>query len=190
MIEEWKDIKGFEGIYQISNLGRLKSYKKVPDGYVLKETNSKGGYLSVILQKDRTHKRYTRIHRLVAENFLSKPDTDEPLHVHHKDGNKQNNHVDNLEWITTKDHYQESLKQNPQIVTGMVNYNKYERPNPICQYTLDGEFIAEYCNSKAAGDATGICQRNILQVAGHEEFSPGRTRKQAGGFMWKFKGGD
>lgn len=191
MMEEiWKDIKGLEGFYQISNYGRLKSYKSDPNGTILSNVNSKGDYLSVVLQKDRTHKKYTRIHRLVAEHFIPKPATNERLQVHHKDGNKQNNHVDNLEWITAKDHYKESLKQHPQIVTGMVHYNQFERPNPVCQYTLDGKFLAEYYNARIAGEFTGVCSRNILQVASQEEYKPGKTRKQAGGYIWRFKGGD
>jgi len=188
-MELWKDITGFEGFYQISNYGRLKSYRADACGYILQENNAKGGYLAVVLQKDRVHKRYTRIHILVAEHFLPLK-TEEKMQVHHRDGNKQNNHVENLQWIAAKDHYQISLKQYPQMLNGMVNYNKQIRPITIQQFTLGGKFITEYVNGKEASDATGECQRNILQVANQEEFSPGRTRKQAGGFIWKLKGGD
>ena len=71
MGEEWRWVKGFEGLYQISNLGRLKSFKKYREGYILSENNKKGGYLSVVLTDNvQKKKRYTRLHNLVAEAFL------------------------------------------------------------------------------------------------------------------------
>lgn len=52
---------------------------------------------------------------------------------------------------------------------------------------MNGHFIAEYANGRIASELTGICQRNILQVANEEEYKPGKVRKQAGGYMWKLK---
>lgn len=186
MNEEWKWVTGFEGIYQISNYGRLKSFKKYSDGYILSNTNVKGGYLSVILTDSAgKKKRCVRIHVLVAEHFIG--DRPEGLHIHHKDGNKQNNVVSNLEYITVKDHYKETLKDCPQIVTGITKYNKFQRPQTVQQYSLDGDLLAEYRNAHIAQKMTGICSRNILQVAGGTEYKPGKKRVQAGGYVWKFK---
>ena len=56
----------------------------------------------------------------------------------------------------------------------------------IYQYDKDGHFIAEYANSIIASFYTGVCHRNILQVANQDEYKPGMTRKQAGGYVWKF----
>lgn len=186
MNEEWRWVKGFEGVYQISNLGRLKSFKKYENGYILSNKNEKDGYLSIILT-DRTLKkrRCTRIHVLVAEHFIG--DIPKGYHVHHIDDNKQNNIVSNLEIIHPKQHRRETEKTCPQIVTGMKNYNKYQKPRHILQYDMEGHFIAEYANGEIASRLTGICQRNILQVANKEEYKPNMTRKQAGGFVWKFK---
>ena len=95
----YKDIKGYEGLYQVSNLGNVKSiYKHRPDK-ILKPVMKKG-YLMVTLCKNGTTK-ICSIHRLVAEAFIDNPDN-LPV-VNHKDGNRSNNKSDNLEWCTQKD---------------------------------------------------------------------------------------
>ena len=95
-MEEWKDIKGYEGLYQISNKGRVKSlYNK---SKILRPGKRKG-YFFVWLYKNKKRKQYS-IHRLVAEHFLLNPDN-LPV-VNHKDENKLNNNVENLEWCTVE----------------------------------------------------------------------------------------
>lgn len=186
MKEEWKWINGFEGIYQISNHGRVKSFKKTEGGYILSNQNIKGDYLRVVLNDTQTmKKRSVAIHVLVAEHFIG--ERPKGFHVHHKDENKQNNIVTNLEYIHPKQHRKETEKTHPQIITGIVNYNKSIKAVPIRQFTKDGEYIAEYANSEIASRITGICRRNILQVASKEPFnSKGNVRKQAGGYIWKY----
>ena len=183
-MEIWKDIKGYEGLYQISNCGRLKSFKKISSGYIMSNKNQNGWYFTVALLKNNT--RVTaRIHRMVAEAFILNPDN--KPEINHKDLNKQNNHVDNLEWVTRKENVSHAIKLCPGMLKGMNNYNKLVRPKPILQYTLTGKLLASYINGFEASVATGVCQRNILQVANKEEYKPGFTRKQAGGYVWKFK---
>ena len=184
-IEVWKDVDGFEGVYQISNLGRLKSFRDKTDGKILSNKNKKGDYFSVILRKGDKVKS-TRIHRLVAEAFIPNPDN---LHqVHHKDGNKQNNCVDNLEWVSEREHHFITRKQNPNVIRGLVNYNRFIRPKKIQQYSLNGELLAEYNNGKEAYLKTGVCARNIIQVASKTPYNQkGNVRKQAGGYIWKYK---
>lgn len=106
MQEIWKDVGGFEGLYQVSNLGRVKSLeKKIPYGYglrtiperILKNNVNEYGYLYVRLYKDAKGTKF-KIHRLVALTFLENPKNKRC--VNHKDGNKQNNCVENLEWVT------------------------------------------------------------------------------------------
>lgn len=87
--EIWKDVKGFEGIYLISNKGRLASSKR-GDWCVLSNVNSKGWYISVVLQYGDNRKS-TKIHRLVYETFVKSIPNGKRYHIHHKDGNKQNN---------------------------------------------------------------------------------------------------
>ena len=107
--------------------------------------------------------------------------------MHHKDGNRQNNVVSNLEIIHPSKHWRETEKRNKKIIKGLNDYNRYERPRRICQFSLEVEFLAEYVNGEIASRMTSICHRNILQVAGKEVYGKNkRTRKQAGGYIWKF----
>lgn len=183
-MEEWKEIPNFEKYYSISNYGRLKSFKEKAEGKILKNINKKGGYFSVVLRANGKV-RYTRIHRLVAEAFL--PNFNAQLEVNHIDGNKQNNHVKNLEWCTRKQNVQHAILINPGFLNGMKQYNQIIRPKSIWQLTLAGEKLNLFPNSVEAGKQTGVCQRNILQVCSKDEFSPGRVRKQAGGYRWEFE---
>lgn len=100
MIEEqWLDIPGYEGLYQISNFGRVKSfYFKNPR--ILKPHKVKG-YSNVELYKNKKKKQFY-IHRLVMENFCPIENMN-VLDVNHKDEDKSNNHISNLEWMTHKD---------------------------------------------------------------------------------------
>jgi hypothetical protein len=106
MIEKWKDIKGCEGIYQVSNLGRIKIlYRELitPNGGMYKQhekikaIHKVAGYMQVALSINKKHTCF-KVHRLVAAAFI--PNTENKLTVNHKDGNKLNNSVDNLEWAT------------------------------------------------------------------------------------------
>lgn len=113
-MEVWKDISGYEGYYQISNFGQIRSvpryitHKTKGGGFVnqyfkgkiLKPTTTRNGYKMIVLSKDGKFK-YQTIHRLVATAFIPNPEN-KPT-VNHKDGDKSNNHVDNLEWCTSSE---------------------------------------------------------------------------------------
>ena len=186
MKEQWKDIDGFEGIYQVSSFGGLKSFKDLKEGRILSNKNKNKGYFSVVLRITRGPTRYTRMHRLVAEAFIQNPDN-LPA-INHKDSNKQNNRVDNLEWVTISQNVQHAVKNNPGFLNGMKRYNQQIRPVRIVQLTLSGEYVDTHINSKEAENKTGVCYRNILQVAAGTEYKPGKKRNQAGGFKWSFAG--
>lgn len=113
-MEIWKDIVGYEGWYQVSNLGRVKSVSRVVPhktkgggvsnqvwpSKILRPTVTNHGYQLVVLSKQGKF-RYPTIHRLVATAFVPKP-FNKPT-VNHKDGNKENNMADNLEWCTSSE---------------------------------------------------------------------------------------
>ncbi len=184
-IERWVDIEGWEGVYQVSDMGRLKSFLKEKYGFVLSNKNSKGDYLSVVLKCKGRKPRYVRMHRLVAEAFIYKDNDD--LEVNHKDGNRQNNRMDNLEWVSKSENVRHAIAMRPQMLAGMIHYNQKTKPNSLMQFSLDGEFVRCFSNAAEASKASGVCHRNILQVANKTEYSPGRYRKQAGGFRWENK---
>ena len=93
--EVWKNIKGYEGLYQISNLGNVKSFKNKNEK-LLKPQADKNGYLRLGLRKENNRKFYS-IHRLVAQHFIDNPSNKKQ--VNHIDGDKTNNVVSNLEWV-------------------------------------------------------------------------------------------
>ena len=98
-MEEWRDIEGYEGLYQVSNLGRVKSLRnnKTRKEKILKVKKNTTGYLYFSLYKNNVGKNYL-LHRLVAEAFLENPNN-YPC-INHKDENKEKNNVNNLEWCT------------------------------------------------------------------------------------------
>ena len=110
-MEIWKDIQGFEGLYQISSYGNVKSLSRKAGTAFLREKfltkkMTKDGYEFVCLSKDS--KQYTfRVHRLVATTFIV---GDSGLTVNHKDGNKLNNHVENLEWCDRSEQLKHAYK--------------------------------------------------------------------------------
>jgi HNH endonuclease/NUMOD4 motif-containing protein len=105
-----KDIPGYEGLYAITNEGQVWSYPKgMPNGMGhsgcwLRLHPHSAGYWRVTLTKDGKHRQFT-VHRLVAKTYLPSPE----LHVNHKNGNKRDNRVENLEWVTTKENFYHAI---------------------------------------------------------------------------------
>lgn len=108
-IEIWKDIIGWEGCYQISNLGSVKSLKRknVLKDKILKHRINKYGYACVTFRSPTKNAYYT-IHRLVAITFIL--NLESKLEVNHIDGNKLNNHINNLEWCTNRENIEHAVK--------------------------------------------------------------------------------
>lgn len=126
MEEEWKPIKGYEGIYEVSNMGRVKSLHR-SQGRILKQYTQDNGYVKVNLSKNGTHNT-KRVHRLVATAFIPNPHN--KPEVNHIDGNKENNNVDNLEWCTREYNVRHAfhnglMKKNTQQKKSVILYKKY-----------------------------------------------------------------
>ena len=114
--ETWRDIKGYEGLYQVSNYGRVKSLIK---GIILKPKVCKTGYLCVGLWKDGKQK-WMLIHRLVTQTFIPNP-VNKPQ-VNHIDGVKSNNVVYNLEWVTSSENNQHAVNTGLSKLVGEDNH--------------------------------------------------------------------
>lgn len=179
MKEIWKDIAGYEDLYEVSNLGRIRSLIWHPKKVMSTKRKNKD-YIHVRLTKNGNHATVL-VHRVVYEAF--KGEIPSGFQVHHKDGNKQNNRISNLEAISIAHHNKLTSIANPM----MFKRSNESRSIPVLQYTLDGSFIAEYPSAKIASEKTGICRRNINQVANRELNQNGKVRKQAGGFIWRYK---
>lgn len=170
--EIWKDISNYKGLYQISNLGRVKSLSKKSGFLTLKERIMKpiikdNGYCQIALFKDKKRCR-KYIHRLVAEAFIPNPNN-YPC-INHKDYNKANNNVDNIEWCSYS--YNNNYS-NCQIIAGM------SKRIPIIQYDLHGNSIKEWESATNAGKELGF--NNSLITA----CCKGRIDK-AYGYKWKY----
>lgn len=175
MIEEiWKDVTGYEGIYKISNHGRIKSINGI-----LKQSICKG-YYKVNLCKDGNIKE-GKIHRLVCLAFIPNPGN--KPQVNHKNGVKTDNNVENLEWSTAKENVIHAWKNNlcraPSPWKGVKGkYNHFSKP--IIQMDKYGHFINEYDSATIASIETGIARQHISKCCSG-------TRKSAGNFIWKHK---
>lgn len=133
MEEVWKPIEGYEGRYEVSNLGRVKSLSRtiINTGRILKEKYNclhlkRGGYHSVLLSKDGI-KKTVQLHQLVARAFIENKKNHKA--VNHIDGNKLNNRVDNLEWVSYREnscHYYNNIDTGTPVgVYKLKKYNKY-----------------------------------------------------------------
>lgn len=188
MEEIWKDIKDYEGLYQVSNLGRVKSLRY---DRIMKLRTDYRGYLDVLISVKSKTKRY-KVHRLVAEAFIPNPNN--LPQVNHIDENKQNNNLTNLEWCTNEynNHYGTVYKR--RIKTRIKNmeegYNKSRRTKQsnynlwtsraISQFSLNKEFIKSYESMKDASKSLHIASQNISECCRGK-------RKTAGGYIWKYK---
>lgn len=165
IVEIWKDIVGFENLYKVSNLGNVK---RCSSGRILKQLNGMDGYKQVSLCKNGVPKTYL-IHRLVSQAFIPNPNN-LPC-VNHKDENKTNNRVDNLEWCTVKYNinYGTSLKRRANT-----------QSTPVLQYDKNGNLLNEYPSIIEGARKTGIYVGCICSVCRGKY-------KSAGGFIWKYK---
>lgn len=168
-VEEWRDVEGYEGFYQVSNFGRVKRIKCIRP-HILKPTLI-SGYCYVDLSKQNQTKQH-RIHRLVAKAFIPNPNC--KPEINHIDGHKLNNHVANLEWATGVENMEHAVKLGLQK-SGADVYNAgltLEQANEILSSYVAG---SQQFGSKALAKKFGVTYRQILRVV------HGRTYKKASG---------
>ena len=168
--EYWKPVVGYEGLYEVSNWGRVKSIKFGKE--IILKQKIKGGYYYVCLYKNGIVKTYL-VHRLVAQAFLPNPDN--LPQVNHKDENKTNNSVDNLEWCDAK--YNRNYGTiNERLSKSLIN-GKCSKI--VIQYNLDGTFVREW-------PSTMECERNGYNNTCISKCCLGK-RKTYRGFIWRYK---
>jgi hypothetical protein len=150
-MEIWKDVEGFEGRYMVSNHGNVKSLRYYGHNreHNLKLTQHHTGYLMVQLNKHPSQSFL--VHILVAKAFI--PQTEGKTCVNHKDGNKTNNKVENLEWVTYAENTQHAIRTglvNPHNASKRIGKDHYSS-KAVLQYDSDGIFIRKWdCQSDAA----------------------------------------
>lgn len=166
-------IKDYEGLYEVSNEGKvfsLVSNKELKPNIV-------NGYCQVGLHKNGVQINKL-VHRLVAEAFLENPNN--LPQINHKDENRLNNCVNNLEWCDSK--YNNNYGNHGQNLSQVLKGRKVEwRERPVSQYSKDGKYIATYKSLIDAERNTGVKYKSIQQVAAGYP-----NRKSAGGFVWRY----
>ena len=160
-METWKAIAGYEGLYQVSNLGRVKSinYNHTGKEKILKPRKNTCGYLHVCLYKDG-QKKMSLVHRLIAEAFIPNPNNLET--VNHKDEVKTNNVASNLEWMSRGDNKRYSANKSAKMFDKST-----------------GELLATFPSTHEAERVTGIANSNISKCCLGK-------RKSVGGYIWRY----
>ena len=180
--EIWLPVAGYEGLYEVSNLGNVRSlyrYKKQ-----LKWNISRNGYATVELFKQKEGKRLL-VHRIVAAAFVNNP-LNLPQ-VNHIDENKINNSASNLEWVTAKDNMNFGTRLSRQLKStdyggksrkAIARINGRKNSVPVVQIKA-GKVVAVYSSAKEASLATGFNHSHIIECV------HGKRYKTVGGYIWK-----
>ena len=182
MNEIWKDIEGYEGLYQVSNLGRVRKLANVSRRLnrwgTYTEYHQKERIIKPAFDSDKQYqfvslsyqgkKQLVLVHRLVAKAFIPNPDN--LPQVNHKDENTTNNRADNLEWVTQL--------VNNNHGTGIQRREKH--PKTVIQLSLSGEFIREWPSINAAAESVKANPSQLGHCCKGE-------RPTAKGYRWKYK---
>lgn len=175
--EEWRTIEGYEGLYEVSSLGRVRSipkkhsYPKCAIGILSPSTN-KAGYKRVTLCKEGRTQGFS-VHRLVAAAFLGKPSDN--LVVNHIDENPSNNELTNLEWVTPRQNLEHS-----NVINKMINAATRAKEKAVQMYSKAGEFICEFESTTKAAKHIGSYQQLVSECCKN-------WNKSTKGYKFKFK---
>jgi hypothetical protein len=196
--EEWRDVVGWEGLYQVSNLGRIKGLPKVTSfgcrtkslsERILRPTISKRGYYVVSLSHCGKTRTLT-IHRIIADAFIPNPENKRA--IDHIDTNRLNNNLSNLRWCTDRENSNNpiTLEKNrcnckKMWVNGVFDSRNNTHYRKVAQYTRDGVLIKVWDSIKEASNQLGIDSSSISKVC----LGVNPNRKTVGGYIWKHIGG-
>ena len=169
-MEHWKLIAGYDGLYEVSDLGRVKSlnYNRTGTEKILKPGKTHDGYLQVGLCKDGQRKML-KVHRLVADAFIQNPNN--LATVNHKDEVKTNNVASNLEWMSIKDNLNYGTHNKRVAESLSKQVQMFDKST--------GELLASFPSTCEAERVTGIAQSNICSCC------KGKL-KSAGGYIWRY----
>lgn len=194
MKEIWKAVVGYEGYYEISNLGNVRSHERIitcqvrtrSGKVIIRNENKKAknlkvcvgshGYYTANFQVNKIHVA-VNIHRLIAEAFIPNPEG--KLTVNHKDGVKTNIAISNLEWATHSENTNHAFKtglQKPTCISGADN----SKSKPVIQTNEAGNVLNRFVNAREAERKTNITNTNICCCCLGK-------RKSAGGYVWKYE---
>ena len=174
-MEQWKEIAGYEDLYEVSDQGRVKSlnYNHTRTERILRSRKNRGGYLYVNLHKDGQRKTIT-VHRLVATAFISNPHNLDT--INHKDEVKTNNAASNLEWMSIKDNNNYGTRNKRLSETQINDPNKSKA---VQMFDRQENLLAIFPSTHEAERATGINHASISSccLGNH---------KSAGGYIWRY----
>ena len=168
MEEQWREIDGTNGLYLVSNTGRVKRKNRVAPDRILKQVETWDGYYRVSISDGHGNIRTPFVHRLVAMAFIENPDNF-PV-INHKDEDKKNNHVDNLEWCT--------VKYNTNYNNASFRRMEWKRKK-VAQVDCDGNTIKVWDSATSAAKTLNIHRPNIVECCL-------KNRRSAGGFRWSY----
>lgn len=165
-MEEWKDIRGYEGLYQVSNLGRVK---RIQTGKILSLKTEKNGYVRAHLSKNGKAKS-CYVHRLVAIEFI--PNEANKTTVNHIDENKQNNSDVNLEWAT--------MSEQNSYGVGAKNRNDFKKVR-VAQLDMQGNLLKIWDSIKSVCHALNLNPSSVTSVCRNK-----KRYKSTGGFKFRY----
>ncbi len=194
--EIWKPVVGYEGLYEVSNLGNVRSirWRGGHKTHNIFQRVNGNGYYDLVLIRNKTTK-YVTVHRLVARAFLPNPEGKKC--IDHIDGNRLNNRVENLRWCTYKENANNPISRKRQAAAQHKEMKKkWEKgccdriKRPVLQYTLEGEFVARWNSAADAARAHLMEGKRLYSIEGKiTQCCRGETRRTIG-YLWIYEGNE
>ena len=180
--EIWKDIEGYEGLYQVSDLGRIRNFQNK----IMKQHKNHKGYLIIQLSKEGRRKTLI-VHRLVAKAFI--PNKNNKEQINHINCNKADNNIENLEWVTNEENKKHAKLHG--LCKSSQRGGKNKRAKKVNQYDLKGNLIkkwdcmndiARYFKLKSVSNISECCKNKKIMTRNGKEYQT----KRAYGYIWKY----